>query len=165
MQHKLIVPALLCFASLCLAQTGLAASNNYGDVTDHLKRHHFGVFVGTLDTPEASDPGYGLEYEYRHNAKVGFGLVYEDAPNAHHDDGVSAAIASIYYHPNSHWRLGLGTGRERIGGSHPHDESIHRASIAYEWHFGALGIAPSFNLDRVDGHTSRVYGLSLLLSY
>lgn len=154
-----------CIFLLVCALPTFAASSYHGDVPHHYSTHTFGLFLGALDTPKETDTSVGIEYEYRHSQKLGFGLVYEDASGAHHDDGVSAAIASVYYHPTNNWRLGIGTGRERVGGSHPHDDDIHRVSIAYERHFGHWGLAPSFNIDRVNGHTSRVYGLTLLYAY
>ena len=58
------------------------------------------------------------------------------------------------------WRLGLGIGEEKLHGDHGHKQSLYRASVAYDFHVGGFGIAPTFNLDRVDGESIEVYGVT-----
>ena len=131
----------------------------------HENKHYIGIFTGLLDADE-TDTTIGIEYEYKINTNWGVGALYEEAKDAHHGDGVSATIASAYYHPAGGWRLGLGIGEEKVGGSHAHDETLYRAGISYEFHLGEnMGIEPSFNVDKVNGDSSQVYGVAFVWSF
>lgn len=124
-------------------------------------KHYPGIFVGALNSGGETELSLGLEYEYRFTPQWGVGLVYEKASDAHHGDGVSATIAALYYHPYAGWRIGAGFGREKIHGDHGHTDDLYRLNMAYDFHIGEFGVAPTFSLDRVDGHHSRVYGISI----
>ncbi|MBT1065134.1 hypothetical protein KJY73_16195 [Bowmanella sp. Y26] len=128
-------------------------------------KHYPGVFIGALNSGGETELSLGLEYEYRFTPHWGAGLVYEKASEAHHGDGVSATIAALYYHPYAGWRLGAGIGREKVHGDHGHTEDLYRLNVAYDFHLGDFGVAPTFSVDRVDGHHSRVYGISITKAF
>ena len=150
--------AFMSMALLMSSSLALAGGNDHG--AD--KKHIVGVFLGaTNDAHSETDGTAGIEYEYKFTEHFGIGAVYEHSPDAHNDDGVSVYLASAYWHPYAGWRIGLGIGEEKLHGSHGHEESLYRASIAYDFHIGGFGIAPTFNLDRVDGESIEVYGVTL----
>ena len=123
--------------------------------------HSVGLFAGILDADE-NENVVGLEYEYKINSKWGVGATYEKAADAHHGDGITSTIAQAYFHPSGGWRIGAGVGREKVGGHHPHTEDLTRLGVSYDFHVGGMGIAPSINFDRVDGHTAKVYGVAFV---
>lgn len=124
-------------------------------------KHIPGVFFGVLDADGETDSSLGVEYEYKFTHSWGAGIVYEKSNDAHHGDGVTSSIAALYFHPNAGWRLGIGAGREKVGGHHSHTESLKRLGIAYDFHVGHFGIAPTFNIDRVNGENNEVYGIAV----
>jgi hypothetical protein len=104
--------------------------------------HHFpGVFIGYTNANDETHFTYGLEYEYEYkfNRTWGLGAVYEKIDNAHHGDGVTVTVAELFYHPLNNLRFGLGIGKEKIGGAHPHSEDLYRLSASYEYHIGDFG--------------------------
>jgi len=137
-------------------------SNNLQAAGD--KTHVLGVFAGILDNGE-TDTVLGVEYEYKLNSKWGIGAVYEKASDAHHGDGITSKIAALYFHPIGDWRIGAGFGKEKIGGAHPHTENLTRLGVSYDFHIGNMGIAPSLNFDRINGHTSKVYGVAFVWAF
>lgn len=138
--------------AITLAPVALAADN----------AHHFpGIFVGATHADSQTELTLGIEYEYKFNDIFGIGGLYEKTNNAHHGDGVSVKLASLYYHPNKHWRFGLGAGEERIGGDHPHTETLYRISAAYDIHFNEFGLAPTFAVDFIDDDEAYVFGISI----
>lgn len=127
--------------------------------------HNLGVFAGITHSDSESDYTLGLEYEFRYSDIWGVGLTYENAPDAHHDDGVSVLVGSVYFHPDNHWRLGAGLGRERVGGDHSHTENLTRVSAAYDFHLDGFGVSPSVAVDFVDGDSVWVVGMSFIKSF
>lgn len=145
-----------------LAYMPLLAAAPHGE----LKHHHVGIFLGDSDERGGGDHfTYGLEYEYRFNQEFGAGAVYEYVDGAHDSDGVSVALAALYYHPYAGWRLGAGAGREKVHGSHGGYETLYRVGAAYDFHVGKIGIAPDVSLDRVDGENVLVYGVAFIYSF
>lgn len=129
-------------------------------------KHHFpGIFIGYTDAKNETEFTYGLEYEYRFDTHWGVGAVYERIDDAHHGDGVTVTLASLYYHPTQDFRLGLGAGREKIGGDHPHSENLVRVSAAYDFHFGEIGVAPTLAVDFIDGEKAYVAGVAFIFSF
>jgi hypothetical protein len=125
--------------------------------------HHFpGVFIGYTNADSKTEFTYGIEYEYKLNKYWGGGFVYEEVVDAHHGDGVSVKVAQLFYHPLKNVRLGLGGGKEKIGGNHPHSEDLYRLSASYEYHIGNFGIAPTFAADFIDGEKAYVFGVSFI---
>ena len=159
---KKVTCALL--TSLVLATSANAATPG------QLNQHVFGAFFGVSDTNYTKENSYGVEYEYRFNETWGLGAVYEKTPDGY-DDGhghvedFSVKIVSAYWHKDL-LRLGLGVGKEKVYGDHPHTENLIRASAAYDFHLTPnLGIAPTVAIDRVDGKSIYVYGAALTLSF
>jgi hypothetical protein len=125
--------------------------------------HHFpGVFIGMTNAESETEFTYGIEYEYKFDHQWGVGAVYEKTDDAHHEDGVTVKLASIYYHPVNNVRLGLGFGEEKIGGDHPHTEDLYRLSASYDFHVADFGIAPTLAVDFIDGEEAYVFGVAFI---
>lgn len=151
---KKITPTIAVLAMLC------APAMAAGD-----KNHIVGVFVGGSNIQDEFDASYGLEYEYKFNQTWGVGPVIEKTSDAHHGDGVTVKLVSLYGHINNTWRFGLGFGEEKVGGAHPHSEDLIRVSGAYDFHVGGFGIAPTVAIDFVDGERAEVIGLAFTKSF
>jgi len=138
--------------------SGAAASTK----DDH---NFFGIFLGYTNADSETDFSYGIEYEYKFNDMWGAGLVYEKTDDAHHGDGIDVKLAAVYLHPWQELRLGLGLGKEKVGGAHPHSENVTRLSASYDFHLGGIGIAPTLAFDFVDGEHATVFGVAFLKSF
>lgn len=125
-------------------------------------QHFPGVFLGATHADSETDFTYTLEYEYKFSQHFGVGLVYEKINDAHHGDGITIKLASIYYHFGHDFRLGLGYGEEKIGGYHPHTENVTRVNLSYEYHFEHFSLAPSLSIDFIDGENATVFGLAFI---
>lgn len=125
-------------------------------------QHFPGIFVGYTQAEDETHFTYGIEYEYKFTSQWGVGAVYEKTDDAHHGDGITVKLASLYYHPINSIRLGIGAGREKIGGDHPHSEDLYRLSASYEFHLGDFGLAPTFAVDFIDGHEAYVLGVAIV---
>lgn len=143
------------FASVALL-IGSASIQAADDVT-----HVPGIFLGATNFDSETEFTFGFEYEYKLDSEWGLGAVFERTNSAHHGDGVAVALASVYYHPNNHIRLGVGIGQERIGGAHPHEEDLYRVSAAYDFHFKDFGIAPTLAVDFIDDEEALVFGVAI----
>jgi hypothetical protein len=125
--------------------------------------HHFpGVFVGYTNAADETLFTYGFEYEYKFTQTWGLGAVYEKIDDAHHADGVTVTVAELFYHPIKNLRFGLGIGKEKIGGDHPHSEDLYRLSASYDYHIGDFGLAPTLAIDFIDGENAYVLGVALV---
>lgn len=150
---KLALTVLLSASLLISANDVLAADD----------AHHFpGIFVGYTNASDETHFTYGLEYEYKFNHSWGLGAAYEKIDDAHHDDGVTVTVAQLFYHPLNTLRFGLGVGKEKIGGAHPHTEDLYRLSASYEYHIGDFGLAPTLAVDFIDGEKAYVFGVALV---
>ena len=158
------LPTLLALLSVAVLLQPLQASEAAHHDAGSAK-HYLGIFIGILDVDGETDTTLGIEYEYKFTPAWGVGLVYEDASNAHHGDGVSSTIAALYFHPHAGWRLAAGLGREKVGGDHGHTEDLARIGVAYDFHVGGFGVAPTLNFDRVDGETAKVYGIAIIKGF
>lgn len=125
-------------------------------------QHFPEVFIGATHVEDETHFTYAFEYEYKFTDKVGAGLIYEKVNDAHHGDGVTLQIAAVYYHPVSAVRLGLGFGKEKIGGSHPHTEDLIRLSASYDYHFTHFSLAPTLAIDFIDGEKAVVFGVGFI---
>lgn len=126
------------------------------------KNHFPGVFVGATHAQDETNFTYGIEYEYKFTPKWGVGAVYEKTEKAHYSDGIDVKVAALYYHPYSYLRLGIGVGKEKIGGDHPHTEDLYRMSINYDYHFGDFNIEPTFAVDFIDGEKAFLVGVAFV---
>jgi len=149
---------IIATALSAVTSTTIMASEN-----DH--RHFPGIFLGASTIDGETDFSYGLEYEYKPTKLIGAGIVYENTDNAEHSDGVEVLLAAVYLHPWKELRLGVGFGREKVGGDHSHKESLARISINYDFHVGGIGIAPTVAVDFVGGETDTIVGLSFIKSF
>ncbi len=128
-------------------------------------RHVAGAFIGATHFDSETESTLGIEYEYRFSPKWGVGAVYERSADAHHGDGVTVVLGSMFYHPDNHWRLGVGIGEEQVGGGHPHTETLFRVSGNYDFHFDNFGIAPTVAVDFIDGETAYVAGVAFTVAF
>ena len=125
-------------------------------------RHFPGIFVGYTNANDETHFTYGLEYEYKFNHTWGIGGVYEKIDDAHHGDGVTVTVAELFYHPLNNLRFGVGIGKEKIGGAHPHTEDLYRLTASYEYHIGDFGLEPTLAVDFIDGEKAYVFGVALI---
>ena len=134
-----------------------------GNVFAAANAHHFpGIFVGYTNASDETHFTYGLEYEYKFNQTWGVGAVYEKIDDAHHGDGVTVTVAELFYHPSNNLRFGVGIGKEKIGGAHPHTEDLYRLTASYDYHIGDFGLAPTLAVDFIDGEKAYVFGVALI---
>lgn len=126
------------------------------------KQHFPGIFLGYTHVGNNTEFTYGIEYEYKFSTHWGAGLVYEETDDGHYGDGITVKVASLFYHPYSNLRLGLGIGNEKIGGAHPHKEDLIRLSASYEYLFGDFGLAPVLAVDFIDGEEAYVMGIAII---
>jgi hypothetical protein len=137
-------------------------------------RHVAGIFLGGTDPEEGNTEfTFGAEYEFRFAQRFGVGLVYERTNDGHdsaHDDGhghvveveedVSVGIFALHLHPIHALRLTAGVGMEY--GSHIEDEELVRVGAAYDFELGqGFALAPTVNVDLVDGDKAVVFGITL----
>jgi hypothetical protein len=146
--------------TIALATFLLTATNTVFAASD---AHHFpAVFVGYTNAKDETHFTYGLEYEYKFNKTWGVGAVYEKIDDAHHGDGVTVTVAELFYHPSNNLRFGVGVGKEKIGGDHPHTEDLYRLTASYDYHIGDFGLAPTIAVDFIDGEKAYVLGVALI---
>jgi len=149
-----LAPTILLSVLLLITTNNVLASS---------EAHHFpGIFVGYTNANDETHFTYGLEYEYKFNHTWGVGAVYEKVDDAHHGDGVTVTVAELFYHPLSNVRLGVGVGKEKIGGAHPHTEDLYRLTASYEYHIGDFGLEPTLAVDFIDGEKAYVFGVALI---
>lgn len=154
------------FKTLSVVTTLLAGTQGVQAAgSGELKRHVVGVFGGFTSVSGHTDATIGLEYEYRFNKQFGAGVVYEHIPDAHDGDGASIYMGQLHLHPWKELRLSAGYGWEKVHYEGSKSKDIWRVGVAYDFHVGEIGIAPMFNLDRVDGHTAKVYGLAIVKAF
>jgi len=148
------INALLVSASLVLSSPITLAADD---------AHHFpGVFLGFTHADSEKEFTYGFEYEYKFNSDWGIGALYEKTNDAHHGDGVSVKLLQAFYHTPAHIRIGVGVGKEKIGGAHPHSEDLYRLSATYEYHIGDFAVEPTIAVDFIDSKKAYVFGLAFV---
>ena len=164
----------LIIASLAM----LALSSN---VYASDKKHFPGLFLGATTIDSETDFSYGLEYEYKFSSKWGAGLTWEKTEDAHAGAGVEVMLASVYFHPTEHLRLGVGFGQEKVGAvsasptphlqsgdahGHPsHEEDLYRVSASYAIPLGNFELEPTIAADFVDDETSTVVGVAIVYPF
>lgn len=128
--------------------------------------HHYpGVFVGTTHNNNTFFTTVGLEYEYRTSSSTGVGLAYEHISDYHDGAGADLLALQLFYHPNTHIKLGLGFGQERIGGHHARNDTFYRLSAAYEYHVEPFEIEPTVDFDVMNGDTSVAIGIAIVMPF
>jgi len=143
-----------------LAFSGMPAIAS-DDSHHEFKKNVVGVFGGFTNVDGDTHGTFGLEYERRISQEFGVGVIFETTPGAHHGDGTSIYMGLLHFHPWQELRVSVGYGKEDIHHEGAHSVDVWRAGIAYDFHVGGLGIAPSINFDRIDGHTAKVFGVAL----
>jgi hypothetical protein len=144
--------------ALIILLVPISFSINAKEGYDHLPA----IFIGATHVEGETDFTYALEYEYKFTDDYGVGIIYEKVDDAHHGDGITLKLAALYYHPISSVRLGLGLGKEKLGGDHPHTEDVVRLSASYDYHFEHFSVAPTIALDFIDGETPLVFGIAVI---
>lgn len=153
---------LSAIAMLAALNTNVYAAD---DGHHEFKQHIVGVFAGFTSVDHNTEATFGLEYEYRITELVGVGAIYEHTSNAHHGDGTSIYMGLVHVHPWQELRLSVGYGTEKIHHEGAHSEDVLRFGVAYDFHVGEFGISPAFNLDRVGGHTAKVFGVAITKAF
>ena len=148
-------------AAFGLSNIATAADDEHHEV----KKNIVGVFGGFTSVSGHTDGTFGLEYERKLTDTIGVGVIYEHTPNAHGGDGTSIYMGQVHLHPWKELRLSAGYGKEVIHYDGAHSEDVWRVGVAYDFHVGKIGIAPAFNLDRVNGHTAKVFGVALTKAF
>jgi len=74
-------------------------------------------------------------------------------------------LAALYLPPCKELRVGAGFGQEKIGGVHPHTESLSRVSVSYDFHLAGIGIAPTVAVDFVGSETPTVFGIAFVKGF
>ena len=153
--------ATLAFAALSIGS--LFSSTSIAAQTHHLEeaKHIPGIFIGATHIESETEFTFGFEYEYKLNAQWGVGAVFERTNDGAHGDGAAVGLAALYYHPIKNVRLGAGIGEERIGGAHPHDETLYRLSASYDFHVADFGVAPTIAVDFIDDEEAIVFGVAV----
>ncbi|WP_286264458.1 hypothetical protein [Thalassotalea atypica] len=140
----------------------LASTQTFANETAH---HIPGVFIGATHADSETEMSFGIEYEYKLSELWGTGIVFEKTNDAHHGDGADVYLAMAYVHPWNSIRLGLGYGKEDIGGAHGGKEDLYRVESSYDFHVGSFMIAPTLAFDFVDGETHTVTELVFLMPF
>ena len=136
-----------------------AASTRAAGDSEDFTRHNLGIFLGGTDAPGYdTEFTWGVEYGFRFTPRMGVGVVYEETDKGHGGDGTEVWVGNVYVNPFSNWRLGIGAGREEIGGLHSHSETLYRFSAAYHIHVGKFALTPTVAVDRIDGDNTYVFG-------
>ncbi|WP_371195744.1 hypothetical protein [Glaciecola sp. SC05] len=129
-------------------------------------KHYPGIFVGSTKFDGETNFTLGLEYEYRVSNKWGIGGALERINEGHEGDGVSIWTVMGFYHPVEHIKLGFGPGQERIGGDYGKNKDLLRFAIAYEYPVNdAFEIAPTIDIDLIDGDIAFVAGVAFILMF
>lgn len=163
-KSKNVILSLSTATVLAISTSTVYASD---DDVHGLNEHHafnkntVGVFGGFTSIGGDTEATFGIEYERRFTQLVGVGIVWEKTPNAHNGDGTSIFMGQIHLHPWQELRLSVGYGKEKIHHEGTHKVDVWRFGVAYDFHMEGFGIAPTFNLDRIDGHTAKVFGIVL----
>lgn len=151
---------MILTAALATACSAAAAEDTGHGHGRHHSPHAIGAFAGFTDPDDhPAEATWGVEYEYRPGDRFGFGVIAERTSEAHDGDGVDVAVAAVHYHV-ANFRLTAGAGREWIDGHGSH--ALQRLGIAYDIELGPIALAPTVNVDFVDGEEVPVYGLVLL---
>lgn len=150
---------------LALSLVNLALTSGVARASPE-EHHHFpAVFVGGTSFDSEIEFTYGFEYEYKFTSRWGAGVVIEKTNDAHHGDGTTITLASLFLHPWEDLRVGAGFGKERVGGHHSHKENLTRISASYDFHVTDFGIAPTIAVDFIDGETATVFGVAFVKSF
>ncbi len=122
---------------------------------EHGHSHHVTLFLG--NTRAHGEDGFtvGADYEYRLSRLAGIGA-FVDRAEGHHDTTIVGP--ALFVHPYGHWRLLVAPAVENEGSE---NQFLLRAGLAYEFEVGEWTIAPTLNVDFVDGEESSVFGLSI----
>lgn len=162
------------------SQGAAQAAHGQPDAAVHgtVHRHHAGVFVGATTNLAAdhTDPTVGLDYEYRlpvWHDRIGL-AAFGEFTSAAHDEWILGGGTVL--HPGNGLKLFAGGGLlfiddEKGGGTYA---SAGTASAAYdnrhpllrigagrEFHAGRVSLSPTVFYDRVKGHGSLVYGVTV----
>ena len=123
--------------------------------------HAIGAFLGGTDEDKGdTEFTFGGEYEFRVSKHVGVGGIVERTPQGHEGDGVTVALAAMHLHPIGALRITGGIGREMVDDHE--NETLFRLGASYDFELAnSFAIAPTFNVDFVDGKENYVFGAVL----
>ena len=148
--------------SCCLLAGYILSNPVLAAEKSHYDTHQIATFIHVLDNSE-TETVINIEYEFKFDQNWGAGVIYEDVNDT--NNGTSSTIGSVYFYPSAGWRFGLGAGNEKPAGFKSQPETLYRIGVAYQFNVGNIGIAPSFNVDKVDGEIANVYGVAVVYSF
>ncbi len=145
-------------------ENGRAEGHGHGSHGHEFHRHHLSVFLGggTRDEHGETENGFagGLEYEYRFSKWLGAGLLAEAATGDLRDVVVAGLV---YIHPWKGLVLSAGPGGEF---NDEDEEYLTRLGVSYQFPVAnRFTIAPSFNVDIVDGDPTYIYGFAFGIGF
>lgn len=154
----------LFFITCCLLVVYTLSNPVFASEKSFDKKYQINTFIGALDHSQ-NETFIAIEYEFKFDQNWSASVMYEDASNALYGEGISSTVGSVYFHPHAGWRFGLGAGSETLYGDESRTDTIYRLGVAYEFNVDGVGIAPSFNVDKIDGEEGNIYGVSVVYSF
>lgn len=168
LNKKTIITASLVFAIHTIGATTVnAEDSDHG--SSHYPGHIIGGFVGATSGSGDTAFTFGAEYELKLNEYLGIGMAVERISGEAY-----VGIAALHIHPVKNLRLTAGIGKEWVdshteldhGVPHTtpsHSETVYRIGAAYDIEIAeGYAIAPTYNLDFINGHEVSVFGLVFL---
>lgn len=135
--------------------------------------HHIGVFVGqTSDTDfEHSENTFGIDYEYALPTSIfSIGAVAEFVTYEHTE---TILLGQVTLRPPA-LSLKLFAAAGFAFATHEdhvtHEETteshfVMRVGTGYEFHLAKFTVSPTIALDRIDGHSTLVYGVTVGIGF
>ncbi|UCD56890.1 MAG: hypothetical protein JSV16_13870, partial [Candidatus Hydrogenedentota bacterium] len=150
----ILLLSLLFLATPTVATSEESGQNEHGETHGH--RHHVALFLGNTHAEGEDEFTIGVDYEYRMDQSVGVGGVIDYAGG----DLESTVVAGgLFLHPYRGLRLLLAPGFEN---KHGENEFLFRIGASYQFPiFDGWTIAPTFNVDFVDGEEAKQVGIGL----
>jgi hypothetical protein len=173
MQHHQVVlhKTFLLFAFLifsvvtaALLPLDAAAMDNQDDEDEHTEHAHEGhaprhvaVFTGVANG-STREVAFGADFAHRLpglDGRLSVGAFADATLFAEHVHTVVGA--GLAFSPMENVKITAMPGAEMTSG---HIYFAVRTGIGYAFHVGGMSLAPTFNLDFVDGHVNEVFGLN-----
>ena len=149
---------LLLVVSFAVSAGSIWAEESHGHNVFH--KHHVGVFASGATTNLHEDHTsftLGADYEYRISPRVGIGVLGDVVFAPHRETILAGALVT---HPAGGLKVLFAPGVIFIDGS-SENHFVARFGFGYDFHVARASLAPTFNLDVIEGHVSLVYGVTL----
>lgn len=153
---KIRTAAVLVLALAALVGAGPAAASEESTGHAHRHRNHLAAFGGGHRLAGQTSWAVGAEYERRVARYVGLTALGE---LTFADQRETTLAAGIVVHPFGGLELQVLAGR--LSADEGHDDTLWRFGAGYGFEVGGASLGPSLSLDRVEGETAVVFGLTL----